>query len=199
MKKKFLAGLAAGVFMFGMVSISNATVLNFEGLTTSQVQNITTNNQGYGGFTWDAGWYLYNDNFYNTPAHSGDYGIVNNFGTNPLGLSIASSNTFDFNGAWISGWHFNAPSQVKAQGFDNLGNLVAETNWMAVTVGVNTYLASSFNNVTRVDFLGGGYFTIDDFTYNNESAPVPEPTTMLLFGTGLAGLLGIRINRKKKT
>jgi hypothetical protein len=29
-------------------------------------------------------------------------------------------------------------------------------------------------------------------------APVPEPTTMLLFGTGLAGLLGSRIRRKKK-
>ena len=29
-------------------------------------------------------------------------------------------------------------------------------------------------------------------------APVPEPTTMLLFGTGLAGLAGSRIRRKKK-
>jgi len=29
-------------------------------------------------------------------------------------------------------------------------------------------------------------------------ASVPEPTTMLLFGTGLAGLAGSRIRRKKK-
>jgi hypothetical protein len=29
------------------------------------------------------------------------------------------------------------------------------------------------------------------------SSPVPEPTTMLLFGTGIAGLIGNRVRRKK--
>jgi hypothetical protein len=36
-----------------------------------------------------------------------------------------------------------------------------------------------------LDFAGGG-----------APDPVPEPTTMLLFGTGLVGLVGIR--RRKK-
>lgn len=34
--------------------------------------------------------------------------------------------------------------------------------------------------------------------WSANASPVPEPTTMLLFGTGLVGLAGISIRRKKK-
>ena len=37
---------------------------------------------------------------------------------------------------------------------------------------------------------------IDDFTTASSSAPVPEPATLLLFGTGLAGLAGLRRRRQ---
>jgi len=41
----------------------------------------------------------------------------------------------------------------------------------------------------------GSYWMMDDFEYTN---PVPEPTTMLLFGLGLLGLVGVRVSRKKQ-
>ena len=62
---------------------------------------------------------------------------------------------------------------------------------------------SAYSDITEVyifdntDPAGTGYDTIS-FTPNSNSAPVPEPLTLSLFGAGLAGTAAMRRRKKAK-
>jgi hypothetical protein len=48
------------------------------------------------------------------------------------------------------------------------------------------------------EFFNGRYLTVEErFTFNAASAPVPEPATLLLFGTG-AAVVGRRVWRRPR-
>src|SRR5258708_5775557 len=107
---KFMKTAAAMLVLAAASVGAQATVLDFEGLTTSGAIALNSATPNYGGFTWSSAFYLYNYPAYGTPTHSGNYGVVNNFGANPV--SMSSTTAFDFDGAWLAGWSFNAPSSV---------------------------------------------------------------------------------------
>jgi hypothetical protein len=75
--------------------------------------------------------------------------------------------------------------------------------------GTLVYSTTQFNQFDYLSLFAqgplwrpGATYYFDDFQINvnpvNEAAPVPEPATMLLFGTGIAGFVGSRLRWKKK-
>jgi hypothetical protein len=65
----------------------------------------------------------------------------------------------------------------------------------------NSWNAHSSFNPSTIGFTvaNGGPAYFDNFIITDGQVQIPEPATMLLFGTGIAGLVGSRIRRKKTT
>ncbi len=95
-------------------------------------------------------------------------------------------------------WRYDSAGEWKAEGFFSLQE-VSNTGFN----GGTHYSLTGFD----LSFLGAdqefySHFTMgcgnDNLMGHGTTAPVPEPATMLLFGTGLVGLASSRLRKKKK-
>ena len=99
----------------------------------------------------------------------------------PIGIS--------YNGVAQSPWNYN----------DGFQNTVIRSYNLDLASIANANTAGSFTltigtNAPVADFLAFDYFKLEG---EYASAPVPEPSTILLFGFGLAGLVGFSRRKKK--
>ena len=223
MKKNFLAGLVAGSFVLGMAGMAQAALMVYHNRASflanagpTTVHDFESDSVGfirpsYYDYEWHPGDVR---DFGDFSIDSTSYGIYisevrENSGNKDIYVNTAS-NTASLNVVFdmdITAFGFDWIAEGNDPGEDISTFSFGGTTWDLGTLGDSGFfgLVETSGTIGAGEAFSFGQNSIswsgvsfDNVTYSsNGPAPVPEPTTMLLLGTGLIGLAGTRCRRKK--
>jgi PEP-CTERM motif len=157
------------------------TVVTFDDLSG---QALVPN--GYGGINWNGNWTYYG---FSQPPFNPESAPNRVYDLPGGGNSFNFVTPHVFDGAYFAGI---SAATVTFELFNGV-TLVATSGTLAPS-GTPTFLASGYSGlVTSVEVISPGpdEFVMDNVTYGTGTSATPEPSTFLLFGTGLLGSLGM--------
>lgn len=182
--KKVIASIVGGLCAFALAGSAEAVPMDLSGFSVIENQpGSVTESSEVVSFTEsmeDAALYFYNDSYAVDPSAttlSFDYDFT--LGENDYDDYLLFS--IDYVGVWL----------VDVTGS---GTLTFDlTSYQGTTISIDWGLiwGGDWDATTTAQI-----YNIDLATASSGTEPVPEPATMLLFGTGLAGVYGA--NRKRK-
>jgi hypothetical protein len=192
----------AALLILALPILSFATVVTFGPLCSGLCVG-TVVPDGYGGLTWNGGFDVVGDTYYdsvygNTYTSPSGGAAYNAFGNSPL--TVNSATPFFFNGADFSTWaEFNGYASFSSLTVTIAAYDASSTFIGAVTAGLSpsgyNFVTANFANVSSLVFTNdcgtcsGRWFLMDDFTYN--ATTTPEPGTLVMFGSGLVAAAGM--------
>lgn len=198
-----LAGTAEAATLSGTgtpdsnAALAGGTVIDFESTASGDYGSLTIGNVTFKGI---------DDTLRVTSDYAGSYNTRGRLylENGPYDSSMAYSMRFDFAAA-VSAFGFNwgaADNIWLLSAYDATDSLLGSYSLTATgPSNAGEYFGLAFGGIayaTLVNQSGdaGDYVMIDNFTYNGGGdVEVPEPTSLALFGLGLAGLVASRRKR----
>lgn len=200
MKKKLLTELAIGLFLIGMAGMANATTVGHDVLDRANVDSWSSFSMiDYDMQLTDAGqinsWSIYAERVggiylqtFRLVSGSAYEVVGENYFDVTIGVNnftVAAANKINYQANDYIGWTFTDPAILS---FDYEAG--GSVDWAPG----NGQSALGLGSTMTFDSSQERVYSISAETAH----ATPEPATMLLFGTGLAGLAGSRLRRKKK-
>lgn len=129
---------------------------------------------------------------YNNPTTMGDWSV-----DTVVGSTLRAAVDSPFETTSLGNGPINGPSEGVLPGGYFRDGYLSDTIQLTILLGMGTEAVALYDDdwSSLFERIDQGDVVV---SFGSPTAPVPEPATMLLFGTGLVGLAGIAARRRKK-